>query len=174
MVAAAARVFMRYGYAKTTVAELADAAELSRPSLYEMFSGKDALFAAVVHRMSNETLQEFRKASPRLRTLRSKLHSFCGELATHGSKLAKQHPDAKDLFDLKFPVVREMYENFILFLIEVISAEPYVSRLPLAKAVRNLVFSFRGLKETARDVEHMEELVKLQVDMFLMTLLPAA
>ena len=169
---AAASVFMRYGYARTTMAELAAAAQLSRPSLYEIFPGKDDLFDAVVRHLGDEMLQEFREALPKLRTLRTKLHRFCCDWATHGIRLAEHHPDAKDLFNLEFPVVREMYEEFIRFLIEVISTEPHNPRAPLAKVVRNLVFSLRGLKEAARDVSHMEELVQLQVDVFLTTLLP--
>jgi len=171
-VKAAAAVFLRYGYARTTMAELATAAQLSRPSLYEVFPSKDDLFDAVVRHLSGQMLQGFREALPKLRTLRTKLHRFCGDWATHGVRLAEAHPDAKDLFSLEFPVVREMYEEFVRFLVEVISTEAPNTRVPPAKVVRNLVFSLRGLKEAARDVSDMEELVRLQVDVFLTVLSP--
>ena len=170
-VEAATVVFLRYGYARTTMAELAAAAELSRPTLYELFPGKDDLFAAVIEHLSQQTIQQYRDMLPMLKTLRTKLHHFCGDWATHGLKLIERHPDAKDLFDLRFPAVRQMYEDFILFLLEVISNEDHSTKVPVEKVVRNMVFSLRGLKDAAKNVKHMETLVELQVDVFLATLI---
>ncbi len=172
-VEAATVVFLRYGYARTTMAELAAAAELSRPTLYELFPGKDDLFAAVIEQLSQQTIRRYRDMLPRLRTLRTKLHSFCKDWATHGLTLIERHPDATDLFDLRFPAVRQMYEDFIGFLVEVITNEDHSDKIPVKKIVRNLVFSLRGLKDTATNVKHMESLVELQVDVFLATLTPA-
>ena len=172
IVHAAAEVFLRYGYARTTMADLAMSARISRPTLYELFPGKEELFSAVASYLSRVTLQEYRQTLPRLRSLKTKLHRFCTDWATHGLRLSQLHPDAKDLFNLEFAAVRGMYDDFIGFLIEVISAEPHTSKLPLEKVVYNLVFSFPGLLEAARNVEHMEELVALQVDIFLATIAP--
>ncbi len=173
MVKSAADVFLRYGYARTTMAELAAAAHMSRPTLYEFFPSKDDLFAAVVRHLNDDALHKYREALPKLKTLRAKLHHFCVDWATHGLRLAERHPDAKDLFNLEFPVVREMYEQFIRFLFEVISTETHMDRVPLEKVVRNLVFSLRGLKEAAQNLRQMEELVQLQVDIFLTLLSPS-
>ena len=109
---------------------------------------------------------------PKLRTVSAKLHHFCGDWATHGLKLIERHPDAKDLFDLRFPAVRQMYEDFILFLIEVLADAGAPTSLPLKGTVRNLVFSLRGLKDAATDIRHMEALVRLQVEVFLPALAP--
>ena len=171
-VEAASVVFLRYGYARTTMAELAIAAELSRPTLYELFPGKDDLFAAVIDRLSQQTIRRYQDMLPKLKTLRRKLHHFCADWATHGLRLIEHQPDAKDLFDLRFPAVRQMYEDFIHFLVEVISNEDPSTKVPVEKIVRNLVFSLRGLKDAAKTVKHMEILVELQVDIFLATLLP--
>lgn len=168
---AASVVFLRYGYARTTMAELATAAELSRPTLYELFPGKDDLFAAVIDHLSQQTIRQYHDMLPKLKSLRMKLHHFCGDWATHGLKLIERHPDAKDLFDLRFPAVRQMYEDFIRFLVEVISNEDHSTKVPVEKIVRNLVFSLRGLKDAAKNVKHMEILVELQVDVFLATLI---
>ena len=173
-VEAASAVFLRYGYARTTMAELAAAAELSRPTLYELFPGKDDLFAAVIDHLSQQTIQRYQDMLPRLKTLRTKLHHFCADWATHGLKLMERHPDAKDLFDLRFPAVRQMYEDFIHFLVAVITNENQFTKVPVEKIVRNLVYSLRGLKDAARNVKHMEALVELQVDVFLATLIPTA
>ena len=99
---------------------------------------------------------------------------FCSDWATHGLKLTEQHPDAKDLCDLRFAAVRRMYEDFILFLVEVLANDAhFTQRVRLEKIVRNLVFSLLGLLNAAKDVEHMEALVALQVGIFLPSLTPA-
>ena len=51
VVQAAIGVFLRYGYARTTMADIAQAAGLSRPTLYLEFPDKDAIFHAVVDAM---------------------------------------------------------------------------------------------------------------------------
>ncbi len=174
VVKAAVEVFLRYGYARTTMAELAAAAALSRPTLYELFPGKDDLFAAVIDHLSQQTIQRYRDTLPKLKTMRKKLLYFCSDWATHGLKLTEQHPDAKDLFDLRFPAVRRMYEDFILFLVEILSNHIHLTqRVRVGRVVRNLVFSLLGLLAAAKDVEHMEALVALQVDIFLPFLIPA-
>ena len=171
-VTAATDVFLRYGYSRTTMAELAAAAGLSRPTLYETFPSKDDLFAAVIHGLSQRTIERYRVMLRKPGTLGQKLHLFCGDWATHGLKLMERHPDAKDLFDLRFPAVRQMYEDFITFLVEVISEANRQADIPIEKTVRNLVFSMLGLKQAAANVRHMEDLVTLQVDIFLATLAP--
>ena len=70
VVEAAAEVFLRYGYARTTMAELAAAAALSRPTLYELFPGKDDLFAAVIDHLSQQTIRRYRDTLPSVKTLR--------------------------------------------------------------------------------------------------------
>ena len=174
-VEAASVVFRRYGYVRTTMAELAAAAALSRPTLYELFPGKSDLFAAVIDHLSQQTIRRYRETLPNLKTLRKKLLYFCSDWATHGLKLTEQHPDAKDLFDLRFPAVRQMYEDFILFLVEVLSNDIHLTqKVRLEKIVRNLVFSLLGLLDAAKDVEHMEALIALQVDIFLPSLTPTS
>ncbi|MDT0309568.1 helix-turn-helix domain-containing protein [Streptomyces sp. DSM 44917] len=47
ILAAALRTFGRYGFRRTSMALLAEAADLSRPSLYQHFRGKEDVFRAV-------------------------------------------------------------------------------------------------------------------------------
>lgn len=61
VVQAAIGVFLRYGYARTTMAHIAQAAGLSRPTLYLTFPDKDAIFHAVVDAMVADKLSEIRQ-----------------------------------------------------------------------------------------------------------------
>lgn len=47
VLAAARDVFARYGYRRTTMADLARAAGMSRPALYLLFANKEAIFRAL-------------------------------------------------------------------------------------------------------------------------------
>jgi len=172
VVAAATDVFLRYGYARTTMADLAGAAQLSRPALYILFADKDEIFAAVIRRLNGQMLDELRAALAKLRTLDGKLHRCCEEWGAHGLELMERHPDAKDLFDLALPIVREMYELFVDFVAELL-AEPVAASRSKASAreiARNLVYSCRGLKEAAKDSAHLRRLIRLQVDLVLAAL----
>jgi AcrR family transcriptional regulator len=48
--------FSRFGYRKTSMDEIAKAARISRPGLYFLFSSKEELFRAAVHRGLEEDL----------------------------------------------------------------------------------------------------------------------
>jgi TetR/AcrR family transcriptional regulator len=54
IVSAALNVFGRYGYQRTSMELIAQAAGISRPALYQHFSGKDDIFRAAGERMADE------------------------------------------------------------------------------------------------------------------------
>ena len=141
VISAATEVFLRYGYNRTTMADIASTAHLSRPSLYLLFPGKDEIFAAVIRRLNDQMLANFRRLLPKLQLLESSLQRFCADWGAHGFELMEKHPDAADLFNLSFPVVREMYEQFIKFLAELLATHGGPSRLKVSSAAlaRNLV-----------------------------------
>ena len=54
---AADRMFSRHGYSKVTMGAIAEAAPVSKPTLYNYFEDKPALFAAVVARQCDDLLR---------------------------------------------------------------------------------------------------------------------
>ena len=52
VLAAARQVFMRYGYRRVTMGDIADAAKMSRPALYLVIPSKEEIFTAVVSQRS--------------------------------------------------------------------------------------------------------------------------
>src|SRR5258708_34928171 len=55
---AARDVFMRYGFKRATMSDLADAAQMSRPALYLIFSSKEEVLRSLVTQIFNELLRE--------------------------------------------------------------------------------------------------------------------
>lgn len=172
VITAAVAVFLRYGYARTTMADLATAAGLSRPTLYLLFPDKDEIFTAVIRRLNRQMLDRFRSALPKLQTTDKRVQYCCEEWGAHGVEIMEKHADAKDLFDLAFPVVREMNELFVDFLAELLPEPAARSALNATprEIARNLVYSFRGLKEGAKDSAHLRRTIRLQVALVLSAL----
>jgi TetR/AcrR family transcriptional regulator len=56
IISAALNVFGRYGYQRTSMELIAQAAGISRPALYQHFSGKDDIFLAAGERMADELI----------------------------------------------------------------------------------------------------------------------
>jgi len=55
---AAFQLFLRHGYRKVSIGDIAAAAQMSRPSLYASFPNKEAIFAAMVLRQRDQCLAE--------------------------------------------------------------------------------------------------------------------
>ena len=172
IVEAATNVFLRYGHARTTMNDVAEAAGISRPALYLVFPHKEDIFAAVIERLIQDTLQQYREALPRLRSLDRKLHFCCEQWAGHGYDLTQAHPDARDVFNLAFTPVREMYAALETFLADLLREAVDASKLKTTpeELARVLIFAMRGFKDIAEDGAHMRRLIALQVEVVLASL----
>jgi AcrR family transcriptional regulator len=164
----ATEIFCRYGFGRTTMGDIAERCEISRPALYLLFPDKDAIFTAVVEQMDREKLVSIRAELEHLKGLRAKLLHACLSWGCHGIDLAAAHPDAADLFDLRFQAVQQVYRNFQSLLIELVSGHVRTTRLKISaeQAVRALVFGIRGLRETATDRRDMQSLITSLVEIF--------
>lgn len=77
---AALKSFARSGYAATSVQEIVDAAEVSKPVLYYYFSDKAHLFRALVDQAHDERYQLMQAAAERGRTVAEKLEEVLAAL----------------------------------------------------------------------------------------------
>ncbi len=166
ILSAAAGVFLRYGYSRTTMGDVAEAARISRPALYVIFPKKDDIFAAVVEEMNNRKLAELRKAIRGMRSFERKLQYCCEEWGSHGMELMEVHPDARDLFDIARPAVQAMYEEFIGLLTELLSQGMIGTRQKASPSqlARNLAFAMRGFKDAVESAAEMRKMIALEVD----------
>ena len=166
ILSAAAGVFMRYGYARTTMGDVAEAAKISRPALYVLFPRKDDIFAAVVKDMNNKKLAELRTVMRGMRSFERKLHHCCEEWGSHGMELIQVHPDARDLFEISRPAVQAIYEDFIRLLVELLSEGMIGTKLKASppQLARNLAFAMRGFRDAVKDAAEMRKMIALEVD----------
>lgn len=153
VVAAATGVFLRYGYARTTMADIAQAAGLSRPTLYLTFSDKEDAFQAVVAAIAANKLAEIRQGLSEQEGLDAKLRYACKSWSAEGFDLVEANPDAKDMFDLRFKVVCDSYAAFEDLLIGICDEPLRKAQLDVRaeELARVVAHSIKGLKDAARD-----------------------
>ena len=96
---AARKVFVRYGFRRVTMGDLAEAAKMSRPALYLVFPSKEEVFTAVLKRVFAEVLDEIRQGIPLRETPLEKL-TFAFEVwCVRPFEMVQASPDAGDLFE---------------------------------------------------------------------------
>lgn len=162
---AAADVFMRYGFRRTTMGDLAQAAGVSRPALYLRYCNKEQIFTAVCRRFSAQILEEIRQGVAVQGDLLGQLR-FAFELwLVRPFILMAQTPDARDLADCALGFAREAvdegYAAFEAELLRLLEADPgRVTGLGPAETAHILASTARGFKGTARSVEELRALVE--------------
>jgi AcrR family transcriptional regulator len=162
---AAAGVFLRYGYARTTMNDIAEAVGCSRTLLYVSFPNKEAVFEAMVLRASAQAFAAIRAGLPAIDSLEAKLLFVCEEWMAKRYDLLKAYPDAEDLFDLSFAAVKNMYAEFqdlLSELLDVMETPAALNGTPRELA-RCLTYAIRGFKEMAHDGAEFRSLIRIQV-----------
>ena len=166
-IVAAADLFLRHGFARTTMGDIAQAADMSRPALYLIFPGKEEVFEAAVLHLNTLRLAEIEAAVAARQGLADRLFVACDLWLVQVFALQREIPDAGDMDDLAFPVVRKVYSDLQVFIAGLI-AEAFPAGLIAAspeELARGLVFAVRGLGATARDVDDMRQMTRRQVDL---------
>jgi AcrR family transcriptional regulator len=162
---AAAGVFLRYGYARTTMNDIAGAVGCSRTLLYVSFANKEQVFEAVVLRASAQAFAAIREALPSIAPLDEKLSFVCEEWMAKRYDLLQAYPDAKDLFDLSFSAVKQMYAEFQDLLVELLgdARTSSGSNCTTRELALCITYAIRGFKEMAADGVEFRRLIRLQI-----------
>ncbi len=165
VVEAASTVFLRYGYARTTMADIAQAARVSRPTLYLTFPDKEAVFRGVMETMVAAKMAAIRSGLADYAGFDAKLRFACEAWGAEGYELVLANPDAKDMFDLSFAPVREGYAAFEELIAELLREVLQTKDLGVTadQLARVIVFSTRGFKDVAKDGADMRRMIGAQI-----------
>ncbi len=166
VIEAAARVFRRLGFARTSMEAIASEAGMSRPALYLVFPGKDEIFAATVEHLGQALLEELRDGAAGLSSPGERLAAICRRWVVEGFERAAEHPEQRDLTDPGREPVKQVYLR-LESLVEGEIAALGTSRPSAAAVARMLVASMRGLKDAAGSVEEARALIDLQIALVL-------
>ena len=166
IIAEAKKVFLRYGFRRTTMADLAKAAQMSRPALYLVFPSKEHVFMAVAERFMADALDEVRRGIPPLKTAVQKL-TFAFELwYVRPYEMVLASPDAGDIFEsgceLASEALNKAKADFEAIIADVL--KPLVRgqsrvKLPASKIAELLCGAAHGFKETAGDAAELRQML---------------
>lgn len=73
---AAISTFVRYGARKTSMSDIADAAGVSRQTLYDIFGNKDELVVATIRHITSQNLHDVRDGIKGKKGIKSKLNVY--------------------------------------------------------------------------------------------------
>lgn len=97
IVQAAIQTFVRYGAKKTTMGDIAEAAEVSRQTVYAAFHNKDGMIVASIRYISEKNLAAVRERLEICDTLGDKLDAYFAETVVKAFELIQSSSDAEDL-----------------------------------------------------------------------------
>jgi AcrR family transcriptional regulator len=164
---AAFDTFLRYGYRRTTMDDIAKHVGLSRPTLYLTFPSKEAVFRAVVEVGYERIFDDIAVALPAARSLTEQLEVVLEIWGVRPFDLVTRAPAAEELmsdtFDFAGDLFRGATERLTVLLVDIIRAGvtgPDRLHPSVQDRARVLVAAVHGFKSTARDTAGMRRLVR--------------
>jgi AcrR family transcriptional regulator len=166
VISAATQVFLRYGFRRATMGDIADAARMSRPALYLVFPSKEEILTAVMARLFTSALDEIRQGLGRFATAEEKLTFAFDVWCVRPFEMILASPDAKDLLQSSFEFATEVTTraavDFETILAEVLRPEgrgKTRADLSSAQIAHILANAVPGFKESAKTAAQLHELI---------------
>jgi len=166
VIAAATQVFLRYGFRRATMGDIAEAARISRPALYLVFPSKEEVFTAVMARLYTAALDEIRQGLGRFAKPEEKL-TFAFEVwCVRPFQMILASPDAKDLLESSYEFATEVTTkaaaDFEALLAEVLQVQvPGKAEMEFSSAqiAHILATAVPGFKDSAKTAVELRELI---------------
>ena len=174
VIEAAKLVFLRYGYKRVTMADIAEAAGMSRPALYLVFPSKEETLIAVTAQVFATMLEETREGLGRFPGVKDKLKFAFETWTVRGYELVRASPDAKDLVESSYEFATEATNKAAADFVAVLSdvLEPLVQRqarldLSSVEIAQLLVSAMPGFKIAAKNTEQLRKSINAVIDLVL-------
>jgi len=166
IIAAAAQVFTRYGFKRTTMGEIAEAVGMSRAALYLVYPSKADILTAVVTRVFAAMLDEIRQGLGRFATVEQQLIFALDVWCVTGFEQVQAAPDARDLYESSYEFAAEVTTraaaDFVALVAHIL--EPLVRRqsrvaLSSAQIAGILASAVPGFKSVVTTTEQLRAMI---------------
>lgn len=175
----ATAVFLRYGYRKTTMGDLAQAAGMSRPALYLLYCNKERIFEAVLQRFANQILETIHRELETVTSPLERLRVAFEHWVVRPFELMAGSQDTQDLVQCSFEfaeatVMRgyEAFEGLLQNILKELPRERQAGAPTPDEVARVLAVSARGFKSAARNVEELRGMIDSLLRISLASLQP--
>jgi AcrR family transcriptional regulator len=163
---AARQVFLRYGYKRTTMGDIAEAAKMSRPAVYLVFPSKEEIFGAVMARYCMEKLELIRRGLGDHPAAQDRLGFVLELWCVQPFEMTLASPDARDLLESGYEVANEIvtaafaeFERVVAGILEPLVAGQTRVALPSSEIARLLIEAIVGFKQSATDVADLRQMI---------------
>ena len=95
------KVFLAYGFARTTMDDIAKAAEISRPALYLVFRNKQDIYRALAAQFLEAAAEETARVLAGDGPLVGRMERMCGDVFFCMMQEIENTPHGRDLLDMK-------------------------------------------------------------------------
>lgn len=174
---AALDVFLRYGFKKATMGDIADKAAMSRPSLYLVFPNKEDIFRGVIARKMEEFWRDTEAKLSKSQDLREGLEAVLDTWVAEPCEMIHTSPESDELMEFAYsfaPDLRkqmlEMMEQQFLQAIRIgaptKSSSAGESRLNDSVVARLIAVSTTEMKHSAADMTEVRELLAATVEIY--------
>ncbi len=175
IIEAAMRLFLRHGYRKVTMSDIAEASEISRPSLYAVFSNKEAVFSALVKVQIEENYVETKKHLESRKNLKERLDCIFEIWILKPFASVIDSENAKDLLSncstYSPDAIANMYARFEEQIIEVLEPEIRKKRdLSTQDLAHILMLATKGLKASTETLPELRRMIDGLISMTLATI----
>nr|WP_320132387.1 TetR/AcrR family transcriptional regulator [uncultured Holophaga sp.] len=174
---AAVEVFGRYGFRRTTMGDLAQAAGISRPALYLRYCSKEKVFEGAVQFFNDRILDEIREGIPSCGNPRDKLMLIMELWVFRPFEKIWSMPDAQEDMDACLTFARERIRAcsgaFEAEIAKVLEEAVGKARFPMAdpaELARLLGAVIHGFRATLTSPEELRELLGHQAQLVLSVL----
>ena len=161
---AARGCFLRYGYKRVSMSDIAEAAGISRAALYLLFKNKEDIFGAVYLQWVEETIADIETEMPAASSPTEKMERAFEIWAVRPFEMVLTSPEAKELIDCSFAFAQEAsrqgYDRFERTLVPVLSNIQLRNSATPERAAHVLASSVRGFKQTATTPSELRHLIR--------------
>jgi len=172
-------VFMRYGFRRVTMQDIAAEAGISRPALYLVYPNKEEVFKAAARQIGAESIGVIRAGLAHHASVKSQLTLAFEIWSVQTFEMMLQSPDTRDVIECALGFARETVRaintDFEALLVEIL--RPLTTRdkhpvLPAAQIAHLLAASAHGYKEAASTVEQLRAMIAGLIALTLAALQP--
>ncbi len=165
VIRSAQKLFLKHGYLKVSMSDIAEDLGISRPTLYKSFANKETILDALLTVHSEECRLETEKRLPKATTFAKRLQTVLDIWVIDPFAMAIENENGRDLmsngpvysplvFDRTYKLIQdEIYK----ILLEDFPAQSPISAKDLAQT---LSFAIKGIKSSATSVAEMKKLMK--------------
>ena len=138
-------IFGRFGFRKTTMDEIAQAAHKGKSSIYHYFKSKEEIFQAVVEKESYVLKEEITKAIKQQDTPQKKLRAYVMTRMQILNRLANYYSALRDEYLEHYSFIEKLREKHL-------KDEVKMIKQILKKGVEQGIFSIENLELTAQAI----------------------